>query len=160
MCAKFAHRPTSIFSIPFQSPPPPLDLTQRVPFEDACCSVRRRASCACFCLNSTVHFRHKTHDMPAHLASFVPLNAVNMATEFKMCNTLAPHAYSSNLGHNPRHILQSSFRHLFFWGEESSCPFSSLRRMLRTRTRVYTFMVDPSGSNPAGGLIVLMCIPT
>jgi len=52
--------------------------------------------------------------MPAHLVSFVPLNAVNMATEFKTCNTLAPRAYSTTLGYNLRHILRSSFRHFFF----------------------------------------------
>jgi len=54
--------------------------------------------------------------MPVHLASFVPLNAINMATEFKTCNTLAPRAYSATLGYNPRHILRSSFRQFFFLG--------------------------------------------
>ena len=53
--------------------------------------------------------------MPVDLASFVPLNAINMATEFKTCNALAPRAYSATLGYNPRHILRSIFRH-FFWG--------------------------------------------
>ena len=127
--SNFKRRSTFVFAILFRSPLPPIYLTRIVSFQGAYCSIRRRASCACPCLNPMATFPTMCQCI---LTSFVPLVVTDFAVEFKTtCNTRTPHVYLTT--------LQSTTTHVLFSGPvcvilrcQVSCPISSFRRMPQT----------------------------